>query len=98
LAIIDETSSIVNETSAESWQDTLTNSKIILFEYDKAILSLSKLNHKSYTLNTGQSSQTVTRQDLPMLVEMRQLIMSQIDDLEKMLNIRKPTIQILPGW
>lgn len=99
MAIIDESSAAYNENSCTSWNDTLQNSKIILYEYDKAILALSKTDGiKSYTLNTGQGSQTVTRQDLNMLLETRQLLLSQIYDLELFLGVRSGVKQVIPLW
>lgn len=98
MPIIDNTSDAYNESSSTSWNATLQNTKIILYAYDKAILALTELNHASYELNTGQSITRVTRKNLPELLEMRSLLLSQISDLECMLGIKKNVKQVIPGW
>ena len=68
-----------------------------LFEYDKAILSVQ--NHKSYTLNTGQTTQTVTRHNLSELIEAKKDILNQMRELEMHLGIGKPSvIHVNPSW
>ena len=99
MPIIDERSSAYNENSTTSWNAQLQNTKILLYNYDRAILALTQAGGvQSYQLDTGQSSQRVTRQDLSQLMEVRNILMQQIKDLELMLGIRPSVKQIVPAW
>lgn len=81
----------------EYYYNEYNNLRILLAEYDKAILNIS--NHKSYTLNTGQTTQTVTRQDLSQLIYARKEILNQIHSLELFLGIgEKAVIKVQPFW
>ncbi len=88
MGIIDPENEIVNESSCEYWQNELVNKRIMLNELNKAILAVTISGIASYTLDTGQSSQTVRRQDLPNLFKAR-------EDLEE--NIRKLEIFLVEG-
>lgn len=84
-------------TQKEYYYNEYNNLRILLAEYDKAILNVS--NHKSYTLNTGQTTQTVTRQDLSQLIYARKEILNQIHSLELFLGIgEKAVIKVQPFW
>jgi len=99
MSLLDETHSSNTQTSLEYWQDELKNSRILLFEIDKAIKAISISNHQSYTLDTGQTSQTVTRVNLPSLISQRDKLIDRISQLEKYLGEGKPSvIQTRPGW
>lgn len=98
MPVIDTDSSAYNESSSDSWNAQLQNTKILLYEYDLAIKALTTGGHQSYELNSGQSSQRVTRHNLRDLIETRSILLSQIADLELMLGIRKSTKQVIPGW
>lgn len=79
---IDPTSPANSQTSCEYWQDELKNARILLYEINKAIQALTTGGHQSYQLDTGQSSQRVTRMDLSALMEQRKALIGQIADLE----------------
>lgn len=94
---LDDPNGIGKLSSREYYENELINLRIILAEYDKAILSVS--NHKSYTLNTGQTTQTVTRQDLSALTNTRLSILNQIRSLEMYLNKgNKAVVKVEPLW
>jgi hypothetical protein len=98
MPVIDNTSEAYNQSSSQYWTDELENLRILLFEYNKVIIALASGNHQSYELNTGQSSQRVTRLDLDNLRETKKEIMFQINELEIFLGIRKSIIQVVPNW
>jgi hypothetical protein len=98
MPLLDADHAAGSESSSDMWQNTLKNTRILLHEYDTAIYNLVKLNHKSYSLNTGQSIQQVSRQDLPMLVEMRSILLSQITDLELLTGVRAGVKQVVPNF
>jgi len=98
MALINESHTTLNDDSNTSWSDSLKNTRIILHEYDLAIYNLTTGGHQDYTLNSGQSSQRVTRFDLPRLIEMRGLLLSQIADLELLAGERVGIRQVCPYW
>jgi hypothetical protein len=81
-----------------SWADTLKNARIILFELDKAILALTREGLKSFSLNTGQTSQNITHQDLPILIQRRSDLIKQIQELENLSGLGVPPahVQVVP--
>lgn len=98
--IIDTNSPVVNESSDKFWEDELTNARIMLVEVEKAINTFnSNGGIQSYTIDTGQDKQTVTRADIKSLYEQRKRLLSDIQTLEARLRIggsRAP--QICPGY
>lgn len=98
MPVINESSEAYNENYLTSWQAELQNAKILLFEVNKGINTIITSGHSSYSLSSGQSSQSVQRLSLPALQTLRTELISQIDDLEKLLGIRKKTLQIVPGY
>lgn len=96
---LQDVNNISSLSSKEYYYNEYNNLRIILAEYDKAIFNLTKLNHKSYTLNTGQTTQTVTRQDATQLENARRGILNQIRELELFLGIgKKGVIKVECGW
>ncbi|AEM22153.1 hypothetical protein Bint_1534 [Brachyspira intermedia PWS/A] len=94
---LDDDNNISSLSSKEYYKNEYNNLRILLFEYDKAILSVQ--NHKSYTLNTGQTTQTVTRHNLSELIEAKKDILNQMRELEMHLGIGKPSvIHVNPSW
>lgn len=88
-----------NENSCEYWQNELTNSKILLYEINKAILAITQTNIQRYTLDTGQSSHTVQRVDLPALIQQRGELKKIIREIELYLGIGKSNVkQVRPGF
>lgn len=95
--IIDPTNPIVNEDSSTFWNDELINLKILLNKVDAGILYLAGSNHKSYQLDTGQTSQRKENLDTEQLNKLRTTLLSQIQDLELKLGIGKAgTIIVQP--
>jgi hypothetical protein len=95
---IDPTSPAYNEDSTASWESELQNAKILLYEVNKGINTIITQGHSRYEINTGQSSQSVTRMSLEDLRQLRTELINQIDEYEKFLGIRSNTIQICPGF
>jgi hypothetical protein len=81
-----------------AWADTLKNARIILFELDKAILALTREGLKSFILNTGQTHQNITHQDLPVLIQRRADLIKQIQELEALAGLGVPPahVQVVP--
>ena len=99
MSLLDESHSSNSQTSTEYWQDELKNSRVLLFQINQAISTITSNSHQSYTIDTGQSRQTVTRIDLPALVEQRNNLIQKIRELELYLDEGKPgVIQVRPEW
>jgi hypothetical protein len=68
-------------------EDELKNSRILLFELDKAILALERGREESYTIDTGQTTFTVRQQNLPETIRQRASLISQIQSIMAALEI-----------
>jgi hypothetical protein len=78
------------------WLDQITASKAQVTALNAAILFLYSNPHQSYTLNTGQSSQTVRRPDVERLQDQLNGILNLIATLEARCN--GASQQIVPGF
>lgn len=71
--------------------------KLIIEAYDDAILALStNMTIVEYNLDTGQSKQRVTRQDIDKLIDVRGTLFQQHDALCARLT-NGGVVQVLPG-
>ena len=99
MSLLDETHDSYNQTSREYWEDELKNSRLLLFKINEAIDTISLGSHQSYTLDTGQTRQTVTRVDLPALIDKRDTLIGQIRSIELYLREGRPNVkQGRPDW
>lgn len=98
MALINDSHTTLDDTYLESWEDQLKNLRILLYEIQKGILTIIQQGHSQYSLNTGQSEQTVRRLSLSELKDMQIDVINQIDELEKLLGVRENVRQICPGW
>jgi len=98
--LIEESHPVTAEEQRKFWEDTLSNSRLLLFSIDKAILALTREERKSYSMDTGQTTINVTLQDLPSLINQRDKLIKQIDDLEDKLglNVTPGMFQGVPQW
>ena len=102
MALIDPNHPALQGDENQFWKDEYDNSRILLYELNKAIKALMEGGIKQYSLNTGQDSMTVTRQDLPQLLERREKLLNLIVDYENKLGINQKTeqslFQVVPEW
>ena len=99
MAIIEPGHPALGGSAAESWADLVKNSKIILYELDKAILALTREGLKSFSLVTGQTSHNVTPLDLPILIQRRKDLLEQMEHMEAQLAAAPPVlVQVVPEW
>jgi hypothetical protein len=103
MALINGSHATLAEDQKTFWEDALKNARILYFELDKAIYALMQEERKSYSMDTGQTTINVTRQDLPALLDRRGKIAKEIEELEEKLGINqieeKPQIlQGNPAW
>lgn len=79
------------------WERTrLEKTKAIIEKLDDAILQLSTTGILEYHLDTGQSKQRVTRQDVGRLTDMRSDLFAQYDALCARLT-NGGALQVIPG-
>jgi hypothetical protein len=97
MAVIEPGHPALAGTPSQSWADSVKNTRIILFELDKAIAALTKNEVKTYSVNTGQNVISATRQDLPLLIKSRQDLIKQIQELEALADADAPhAMQVVP--
>lgn len=77
-------------------QARLDKTKAIINALDDAILQLSTTGILEYHLDTGQSKQRVTRQDVARMTEMRAVLFNQYDALCAR-RTNGGAIQVIPG-
>jgi hypothetical protein len=82
------------------WQDQLQNTRILLFEYNKAILHLERSREESYTIDTGQTTITLRRQNLSEIIKQLPILTKQIQDITAILeaidNAGNNFVQVVP--
>jgi len=78
------------------WLDELTKAKAQAAALNTAITFLYANPHKSYTLESGQSSQQVSRPDLDSLQRQYDGLLNRIASLEARCN--GASQQIRPAW
>ena len=82
MALIEVDNPAAIGTTLQYWQDQLTNTRILLFELDKAILILTRDERENYTLDTGQTTVTVRHVNLPELINRRASLLKQAQEIE----------------
>lgn len=77
--------------------ERMTATKAIIVAYENAITSLATAGGvQSYTLDTGQDRQTVTRADIPTLNKMLDSLYNRLATLEA--RVYGGTTQGRPAW
>ena len=82
--------------SSDFWQEQVTQTKAIITAYNAAILALSTGKTQSYTLNTGQTTQAVTRKDIGRLNGDLDVLLNRLATLEARCDGSAHTVQ--PAW
>jgi hypothetical protein len=83
---------------ASFWCEQLTIAKAQLVKLQAAIDFITTNPHKSYTLDSGQGSQQVSRPDLDRLQNQEDSLLNRIATLEIRCNPGSASQQIRPGW
>jgi hypothetical protein len=100
MALIENDHPALTGGSQQYWLDELNNTRILLFNLDKAINALQKREVHTYTIDTGQDHYTVQRHDLPQLYMQRSTLIKQIDELETKTGTvyEEKSHQAVPEW
>ena len=80
--VIDKNHPALQGNQKDFIKDEIDNSKILLYEIDKAITYLTKNKYSRYTIDTGQDQMSVQYHDLPSLYDRRAALIDQIGELE----------------
>ena len=75
----------------------LTKTRALIVAYEDAVAALVSNRVQSYTLNTGQSTQTVTRYDINTLNESIDRLYNRCSTIEARLGMGN-TVLGLPDW
>ncbi len=87
------------ETTDEDFNlSEIENLKTIIYEYSKAIKALVSGRHASYQLDTGQSIQRVTRNDLQKLVDTRRSLIDELEARQSQAGNGRPAVAVYPEW
>jgi len=86
------------QTHSSFLEDEYCNLQQIIYEYDKAIIALTTGNHSSYQIDTGMTSQRVTRLDLAELRATRKEMMAELDALASRLGKNRNVVVVTPGF
>lgn len=78
------------------WLDQITEAKTQLTALNTAIRFLYANPHKSYSLDTGQGSQQVSRPDMDSLQSQKRGLQNEISELDARCN--RASQQIRPGF
>lgn len=100
MALIEDGNPAAGMSSRDFWLDDLQNKRILYFNLEKAINALQKKEVHSYTIDTGQDHQTVTRHDLPQLYTQLLALRKDIEEQEENLGVvvREKSHQAVPLW
>lgn len=78
-------------------EDRIAARKLLVVQLEEAIFQLSFNNISQYTLNTGQTVQTVTKRDIVTLEKLLSSTLNGIAELEARLN-GSGTVIAGPAW
>ena len=78
-------------------QDRIDKIKAIILLYEDAITAVITNGMESYTLDTGQSRQTVTKLDIDKLEEALDKLLNRLDVLQQQLDGNGTSI-VRPAW
>ena len=97
MAVIDSDHPAANQSSRQFLEDELKNYRILLSDVNARI---HKLELESYTLDTGQTNQSIKRSSLESLVKAKDNFLEKIFELEDALGISTrecgQAVQVVP--
>jgi hypothetical protein len=81
-----------------AYADLVRETLNIIHELDQAILALTRQGLKGFSLNTGQTIQSITQQDLPILIQRRADLAKQLEYFNEMAGRGVPPahVQVVP--
>ena len=98
MAVSDENHLVITSTTRGRRETTIERSWKLLEKLDEAIFALMEEGVRSFSLNTGMTTQNVTNQDLPVLIQRRKDLFEQIKMLESLNPPPALKTQVVPAW
>lgn len=92
------TTVVLESDQAQYELNEIANLKVIIHAYNTAILALTLGTHQSYQLDTGQTSQRVTRLDLSSLIETRKLLVDELETRQAAAGLLRSVVTVIPEW
>jgi hypothetical protein len=91
------TSTYTFETNESDYNlSEIDNLKIMIHAYNLAIQALATGKHSSYQLDTGQSSQRVTRIDLPAMISARAILIDELESRQSAAGLNRNAVTVYP--
>ena len=84
--------------SDEFLEARLAAVKLQIVAYETALTALAKPEVYSYTLDTGQSKQTVTRNEIGRLQDTLDVLIARYQQLAAICSGGGGTVNVTPGW
>lgn len=78
-------------------QTRIDRTKALIIAYEDCLLALASNKNKSYSINTGQTTETVSQKDIPSVQSLLETLYSQLDYFDAMLSGTVSTI-VVPGF
>lgn len=89
---------INTETHEQFLENEYQNVKALIFQYDQAISAVLTGNLSSYKLDSGQSSQSLTRLPLSELESTQKQLLKRLDNLASRLGYNRSVVVVTPGF
>lgn len=78
------------------WQDRIEATKLQIAAYEDAVLALASTDVQSYSLDTGQTNQTVTKKDVTKLNNVINSLYNKLTTLEA--RVYGGQVTVRPCW
>ena len=85
-------------SSRQFWLNRIIKTKELIIAWEDAELQLSAGSVQSYTIDTGQTRQTVTRADLSSIRTQVDSLMNRLVTLEARIGLGGAVINVRPAW
>jgi hypothetical protein len=74
--------------------ERITRTKQLIVAYEDVLLKIAANPARSYTINTGQTTETVTRHDAESLQRLLRVLYNQLNNFTQMADYDGPTIVV----
>jgi hypothetical protein len=86
MALIEPGHPAADGTPLEILQDRKKNNLVLTFELDKAILKLERQEIETYTIDTGQTTFTGRRVNLPEAIKAKAFLSRELQEIEEAID------------
>ena len=96
MSILTSTTSI--STGSDYLSDEIENTKVLIEELNKRIQWCILNGRQSYSLDTGQTKQSVSVLSLDGMINMRRELYNQLDELENSAGVTSASVVVRPAY